>query len=38
MGWALTGLAMVARVQGKLDMARARTEESLAVWRELGDR
>jgi len=38
MGWALTGLAMVARVQGKLEVAVARTEESLALWRELGDR
>jgi hypothetical protein len=38
MGWALTGLAMVARVQGQRDVARARTEESLGVWRELGDR
>jgi tetratricopeptide (TPR) repeat protein len=29
---------MVARAQGRLDAALARLEESLAVWRELGDR
>ena len=26
-GWALTGLAMVARAQGRLDVAAARTDE-----------
>src|SRR5262249_2700947 len=36
--WTLSGLAMVARATGKLDVARARTDESLAIWRELGDR
>jgi tetratricopeptide (TPR) repeat protein len=29
---------MVARATGRLDVAQARTEESLAVWSELGDR
>jgi hypothetical protein len=37
-GWTLTGLAMVARAQGKFDVAQVRIEESLAVWSDLGDR
>ena len=37
-GWTLTALGMVARAQGKGDLATQRLQDSLEVWHEVGDR